>query len=188
MTGWLCVSAVEAELGELPGGPVGIGLCDALLGTAALLARRRPEGVVFVGTAGALPGSGLPIGAVIEARSVQLGDAALALGLGYSPRHPPALTAPPRFGLPAADVVTNLAITTDPALAAAYAARAQVEHMEAWGVALACERAGVPWACVLGLTNAVGPEAHAQWLANRGACEAAARRAVAAFVLPPAAR
>lgn len=188
MTGWICVSAVAAELGELPGQPVGIGLCDALLGTAALLARHRPEGVVFVGTAGALPGSNLDIGAVIEARGVHLGDAALALGLGYSPRHPEPLLAPARFGLRTADVMTNLAITTDPALAAAYGERAQVEHMEAFGVALACARAGVPWACVLGLTNAVGPDAHAQWRANRGACEAAARRAVAAFVLPPAAR
>ena len=58
----------------------------------------------------------------------------------------------------------------------------------AWGVALACARAGVAWACVLGLTNEVGPEAHAQWLANRGACEAAARDAVRPFVLPRAAR
>lgn len=186
MTGWLYTSAVAAELGELPGEPVGIGLCDAMLGTAELIARRAPRGLVFVGTAGALPGSGLAIGSVIEARRVLLGDAALALGLGYSPRHPEALQAPPRFGLPAADVVTNLAITTDPALAAAYARTAAVEHMEAYGFALACTRAGVEWACVLGLTNAVGPGAHAQWLANRATCEAAAR--AAAFVLPGATR
>lgn len=176
----LYCSAVAAELGDLPGEPVGIGLLDALLGTVALLARAKPEALVFVGTAGALPGSGVAIGDVVTASEVLLGDAALALGLGYSPRHPAPLQAQPLPGLRAVTVTTNLAITTDPALAARYAGAAQVEHMELYAVGLACQRAGVRFGGVFGVTNRVGPGAHAQWLANRGACEAAARRAARA--------
>jgi nucleoside phosphorylase len=174
---WTYASAVTSELGDLPGAPVGIGLCDALLGTSALIQSQRPEFLVFVGTAGALPGSGLPIGGVIQVDTVRLGDAALALGLGYSPRHPEPLRANTLPDLPAVDVVANLAITTDPDLAQRYAAASKVEHMEAYGFALACTRANVPWACVLAITNAVGPDAHAQWRAHRAACEAAARAA-----------
>jgi len=171
----LYASAVASELGDLPGAPVGIGLCDALLGTAELLRSQRPDLLVFIGTAGALPGSGLAIGAVVQVHTVRLGDAALALGLGYSPRHPEPLLASALPGIPAVDVVANLAITTDVALANRYAVFSKVEHMEAYGFALACTRANVPWACVLAITNEVGPEAHAQWKKNRDACEVSAR-------------
>lgn len=176
----LYCSAVAEELGDLPGEPVGIGLLDALLGTVGLLARAKPEALVFVGTAGALPGCGISIGDVVTAREVLLGDAALALGLGYSPRHPGPIQAHPVPGLRAVTITTNLAITIDPALAARYADGAQVEHMELYGVGLACQRAGVRFGGVLGITNDVGPGAHAQWVANRATCEAAARRAARA--------
>jgi nucleoside phosphorylase len=160
----LYASAVASELGDLQGAPVGIGLCEALLGTAALLRSQRPELLVFVGTAGALPGSALAIGAVVQVRTV-----------GYSPRHPEPLLARALSDIPAVDVIANLAITTDMVLATKYAEHSGVEHMEAYGFALACTRANVPWACVLAITNEVGPEAHAQWKKNRDACEASAR-------------
>jgi hypothetical protein len=120
------------------------------------------------------------MGTVVQAHTVRLGDAALALRLGYSPRHPEPLRAHGLEGLQTVDVVANLAITTDPDLALRYAATSQVEHMEAYGFALACNRANVPWACVLAITNEVGPDAHAQWREHRSACEAAARVAAAA--------
>ena len=63
------------------------------------------------------------------------------------------------------------------ALTAARGARWQVEHMESWSVAAAAEAAGVPFVALLGITNEVGPEAHAQWLANRAAVESAVRDA-----------
>ena len=178
----LHASAVASELGDLRGEPVGIGLLDALLGTMRLITSQGPHHLVFVGTAGALPGSGLNIGDVICAREVQLGDAALALGLGYSPRHPGALSGRAVPGVPGVVVITNLAITTDRELSARYAGSAQVEHMEAYGFALACERAGVAWSCLLGITNEVGPGAHAQWVANRARCEDAAREAARTLV------
>ena len=48
--------------------------------------------------------------------------------------------------------------------------------MEAYGAALACQDAGVPFCVVLGVANQVGPEAHAQWKAHRVEAEQAACR------------
>lgn len=80
-----------------------------------------------------------------------------------------------RLGVPSHDVLTVSAITTDPGITATYAKHWQIEHMEAWAVAWAAQQAGVPLVILLGVANQVGPNAHAEWLANREAAEAAAR-------------
>jgi futalosine hydrolase len=140
---------------------------------------------VLVGTAGAYPG-GPPIGSVVCARRVGWAHGVAELGLGYVPRAPEDLETDPdlraQLGLPEADVVTVGAITTSPELAAVLARRGQVEHMEAWSVARAAQRAGVPFAAVLGVTNEVGPDAHAAWKANREEVEARARQAAAVLL------
>lgn len=172
----LIVAAVPEELGELPGLALGIGLVAA----TATLARRLAAGdvgrVLLVGTAGALPG-GPAVGSVVQGGRLGLGAPAVHLGLGYQPGAPPVLVGLD-LGLPPADVLTQLAVTTDPGLVARLAPW-QVEHMETYGAAWACHAAGVPFGCVLGITNRVGPDAHAEWRANRGAVEAAARAALA---------
>jgi purine-nucleoside phosphorylase len=93
----------------------------------------------------------------------------------------PALSA--RLGLPSSAVLTVPAITTDPEMVTALTGAAggpwAVEHLEAAAVALACAAVGVPFACALGIANRVGPDAHAEWLANRAAAEAGARAAAA---------
>lgn len=181
----LFVAAVPAELGDLPGEPLGIGLVAASASMATLLVTRRPAAVVLVGTAGAFVGPDAPaVGSVIVGRRLGLGSAAVALAVGYQPGAPAPLHADPTLlaalvaGHPsplAADVLTNLAITTSPELSATFGAAWGVEHMETFGAAWACHAARVPFACVLGITNRVGPDAHAEWRANRGAAEAAAR-------------
>lgn len=179
--GLLVVAAAPTELGDLSGEALGVGVVRATAATARRLARGEVDGVVLVGTAGALPG-GPEIGAVVAARRVSLGSTAAALGLGYVPLAPPPLAGDAglraRLALPEVDVVTHVAITTDPALADRVAAEASVEHMEAYGVAWACAEAGVPFVAVLGITNRVGPDAHAEWMAHRAEAESAARDAV----------
>lgn len=171
------MAAVPAELGDLPGRAVGIGLVAAAVATARLLAEARPERVVLVGSAGAFPGSGLAPGQAVVGGRLGLGAAAVTLGLGYQPGAAAPLRAPAVAGVdaPVADVLTNLAITTDPGLVAAFAAEWSVEHMETFGVAWACREAGVPFVPVLGIANRVGPDAHAEWKAWRDRAEAAAR-------------
>ncbi len=169
---WI-VAAVPEELCGHPGFAVGVGLVAAAATMSARLAADAPDAVVLVGTAGAYPG-GPPIGSIVTARSVALGSGAAALGLGYVPQRPPSLPAVPIPDLRRAAVVCCTAITTDPALAEALGREGDVENMEAYAVAWACARAGVTFAAVLGITNAVGPDAHAQWKANRDQAQAAA--------------
>ncbi|MCB9664613.1 MAG: hypothetical protein H6732_10915 [Alphaproteobacteria bacterium] len=181
----LVVAAVEAELGPLEGVALGIGALRAAAAAARLLAVRRPEAVVLVGSAGAYPGGPAPGGAVASARLGLEGGVA-DLGRGYDPAPAPVLASDEalaaRLGLPRADVLTVHAVTTDPALVAARAGAWGVEHMEAWGVAWAAAEAGVPFVAVLGLANEVGPQAHAQWRVGRAAAERAAQEAVRRLV------
>jgi nucleoside phosphorylase len=80
-------------------------------------------------------------------------------------------------GARAADVATTLAITVNDD-AAGFIAResaTEVEHLEAFAVAIACAAAGVAFAAVLGVANVVGARAREQWQANHH--RAAARAA-----------
>jgi purine-nucleoside phosphorylase len=178
------VAAVREELGDLPGEVVGVGAVRAANAAATLLATRRPSSVVLVGTAGRYAG-GPPIGAVVQAARLGWVDGAAALGRGYVPLPPEPLVADvalrSALGLPEAHVLTTGAVTTDLELAARLGASWGVEHLEAYAVALACERAGVRFAAVFAITNDVGPDAHAQWLAHRHAAQDSALRAVAAL-------
>ena len=174
------VAAVGEELGPVPGSVLGVGMIAAAASAAKLLALERPDAVILIGTAGAFAG-GPAVGSVICARNVGLGCPATSLGLGYIPRAPGPIACDDdlreKLGLPAANVLTNLAITTDPALAERFATEWQVEHMEAYAVAYACADAGIPFAAVLGITNRVGPTAHAEWLRFRLSVGEAARAA-----------
>lgn len=192
----LLCAAVEAELAALgplqPGvrtAAIGIGPVEAAFGAAEALSLDGIECAILLGTCGALPGSGLGIGeAVVVERSV-LTSSDAAAGLAYVPgpmqreaRADEALVA--RLGLPLRRVgcATVVAITRDAAHAAAEASHTgcEVEHLEAYAFLRAAERAGVPALCVLGVSNDVGPEAHAQWLAHGDEAAAAAVRAVLA--------
>lgn len=172
------VAAVGDELGSLPGTVLGVGVVPAAAAAARLCAEARPDAVLFVGTCGAYPG-GPKVGAVVAATEVVLGDAAAILGFGYVPRAPGPIPADAallaRLGLPGARVLTAVAISTDPGLARRYAELAEVEHMEAFGVAWACREAGVAFGAVLGVANEVGPDAHSQWLHHRIAMQRAAQ-------------
>lgn len=179
----LLVAAAREELGELPGEPLGVGPVAAGVRMARLLAERQPSGVVLIGTAGSYAG-GPAIGAACKVRRVGLVDGVAMMGLGYTPRPPAPIPCNPRLlsyiDLPACDVLTVGAITTDPLLTERLRDGWQVEHLEAFGAAFACVDAGVPFAAVLGIANRVGPDAHAQWLTHRSAAQAAAREAIVA--------
>lgn len=177
----LLMAAVREELGDLEGRVVGIGPIVAAATAARLIEQERPERVLLIGSAGSYPG-GPAIGRAIIGERYGMSWGVAAMGLGYVPRPPAAVDADPevldRLSLERHQVLTAGAVTTNLTLAERLADGWTVEHMEAFGVALACQQAGVPFACVLGVTNDVGPEAHTQWLAHRDAAQAAARDAV----------
>lgn len=178
------VAAVQAELSELPGRALGIGGLRAGIAMASALAASpvRPPAVILVGTAGAYPDAGLAVGQVVAGRRLGWGHGGATAGLGYVPAAPGPLFADEALGraasVPRVDVLTVDAITTDPALTGTFGEAWAVEHMETWAVAWACREHGVPFVPILGLSNVVGPQAHAQWKAHRGEAEAAARAVV----------
>jgi futalosine hydrolase len=164
---------------------VGIGLPTAAVGTAMHVAELRPRAVVLVGTCGAYMGSELAIGDVVVPRRVRLVDAAVASGSAQFPEpmsividtHRVLTQALAATGSRVADVATTLAITVDDAVAEriARAAGASAEHLEAYGVATACAARGVPFAAALGVANAVGARARAEWrVHHRSSAQAAA--------------
>lgn len=181
----LILAAVEAELFQMSGFCVGVGPVRAAVGATRLILGHQPQAVIMVGTAGALC-SDHPLSSVIVARRFGWAHSGAILGAGYVPLPPEDLDADPglvaSIGLPQADVVTVGAITTDAHVADELRKRWQVEHMEAYSVALAAASLGVPFTAVLGLSNQVGPNAHEEWKANRHAAESAARDAVSKWL------
>jgi nucleoside phosphorylase len=177
------VAAVDAELGDLGGVALGVGPVVSAARMARVLAVDRPDAVVFIGTAGAYVG-GPAVGGAVQARRFGLADGAAAMGLGYTPRPPAPVRADlrvlPDVALPLADVLTVGAVSTDPLLASRLSDDWQVEHLETFGAAWACQDAGVPFTAVLGIANRVGPDAHVEWLTHRVAAQDAAREAVRA--------
>ena len=134
--------------------------------------------VWLLGSAGAYPGSGLELGEVVIGASHHLAlDLARGHALAPLPRHaaphlPPAAAADSTLRRVA--TVTTGAVTTAPADAARLAALGQVEHLEAFSVARWAERARIPFAALLAISNHVGPDAHSQWQNWRTRAEHAA--------------
>jgi purine-nucleoside phosphorylase len=170
----LLLGAFPPELGELMATPpagwitacTGVGALMAAATTARLLAERRPETVLFVGTCGHYDGR-LKTGDLIwgeEAIATSLGEVS---GETYRPeiertRWKATLPGP----LPGHAVAVPPAITVTREGAALLAKIAPAEHLELTGVYAACAAAGVPAGAALAVVNEVGPEAHAQWKAN----------------------
>lgn len=170
------VAAVATELGTLPGTAVGVGPVAAAVSAGRLLEKEKVEAVILLGTAGAFPG-GPPPGSLVASRVLGFADPLGAAGIGYIPLLPSPLSGDPglilRLKLPEARVLTSLGVTTHPGLSAHFGESWEVEHMEAYSVAYACAQVGVPFVALLGITNWVGPDAHAEWRANRAGVEAA---------------
>lgn len=177
---------------------VGVGLVEASAGMASLLsevAGLKPAAVVLIGTCGALPGSGLPVGEVVSVARGRVVDAGVLSGRAELPspmpavvdadgtllsRFAPWLPTPAARGLTA---LTTLGITTDDTLAAELAPHGAIEHLEVFAVARACACAGVPWCALLGVANPVGAAGRAAWRANHVRASARAAEVAHAALL-----
>ena len=167
----------------------GVGLVEAAIGATAAIAEVKPDAVMFVGTAGSYPGRrpDLALAGVVAARRLVLWADGVAAGDAYLPPALPTTqetTATLRriaaaAGVLVADVACPLAIASRPAAVgrAARSLACDVENLEAFAVARAAVTAGLPFAAILGISNAVGPSAHAAWKRNATRAAAAACRA-----------
>ncbi len=171
---------------DLDVAPIGIGLVDAAAGLTRRIVSRAPGLVVFVGTCGAAPSSGIAIGDVVAGTSVRLVDAAIAEGRAAIPFASEAIDLDPGMrdalvaaGARAATIANTLGVTTDDDLAATLASLGEVEHLEAYAVARAsrlasADDAPIRCAITLGVANRVGVEGRAEWRANHVAASARA--------------
>jgi nucleoside phosphorylase len=170
----------------------GIGLPAASIGSAVRLGELEPRSVVLLGTCGAYRGAGLSIGDVVVARRLCLVDPGALAGTAQFPEpmemeaeaHAPITEALIALGARPCRVATTLAITVDDGAAAliGQGTGADVEHLEAQGVAMACASRRVPFAAVLGVANFVGAGGRAEWLANHRRAEAAAGASVLQWI------
>lgn len=176
------VCATSEELGPFPGLELGLGSVLVAAKLASHLERTRPDAVLIVGTAGSLPG-GPPVGSVVAAKRIGFSPGVAAMGLGYVPKPPPPIFCDPTLvaalALPEVDVLTVGAVTTDSVLVGRLSDGWDCEQMEAYGAAIACQQAKIPFAAVYSVANLCGPEAHRQWLAHVSEARDALHQALA---------
>ncbi|MBW2284450.1 MAG: futalosine hydrolase [Deltaproteobacteria bacterium] len=165
-------------------GVVGIGPASAALALGVFFTLERPGMALMVGSAGALPESGLAVGDLVTAeteilaelgaiREAGIGDAA-RLKLTDTPQEialdpsavrnlteAAAAVAPVHCGR----VLTVMGIPAGPEQAAARTRhfRAVAENMEGYALALAGRRFGIPVAEVRGISNAAGDRDKSRW-------------------------
>ncbi|GAA1590749.1 futalosine hydrolase [Actinoplanes couchii] len=158
---------------------VGVGPAAAAAGTARLLTSRPYRAVISAGIAGGFPGRADIGGLVIATRSIAADLGAESpggflpveeLGFGSSVLEAdPVLVKALRDALPTAvpgDVLTLATVTGTAATTDRLATRfpqAVAEAMEGYGVAVAAEGAGVPFAELRAISNPVGPRDRAAW-------------------------
>jgi nucleoside phosphorylase len=182
----LIVAAYPPELGTISGRAVGVGLITAAAGTERALAEARPERLILVGTAGALPGSRLAIGSIVV-----VSRALLIVRAGeYVPAILPTIAEADatfagecarRLGASLVTAASGIGITSSDEEAARLGALAAVEHLESFAV-LSVAQGRAAATAVLAIANTVGSRAQEEWRANRVAAEAAAMAAVAKLV------
>ena len=170
----LLVSAFAPELGPLaadtpPGweiATVGVGAVSAAAATAALVADRWPEAVVFLGTCGRYD-QRLPLFECLWATEALASSLEELRGGAYRPNIERCRWSASLPGaLPGHAVVVPPAITCTREGASLLGALGPVEHLELTGVFEACRLTGVPCGAALVVVNDVGPDAQSQWAAN----------------------
>lgn len=168
---------------------LGVGVVEAAIAAAEFVTAASPpyDFAVFVGTAGAVVPTlteepEVLVGTAVELVSsdVLTGDAEIPGPMPVTCRLDDDFVAAARsVGCRPVRVANTVAISVTEAQAARIGARAQAEHLEAFGFARAAARAKVPCGVILGVANRVGPAGRLEWRARH---EAASRRAAALAV------
>lgn len=163
----------------------GVGKANAAGATAATLFSLKPQLVLSIGLAGLLPSvpaSEPQLGDLAAIRSASFGDEGVQTTRGFLPMAsvgfpivgakgerlsaaPEALRAASQLCGHQADVATvsTCSGTNDSAAACAAQTGAGLEDMETAAVALACDRAGVPWCGVRAISNTTGDREAQIW-------------------------
>jgi futalosine hydrolase len=198
---WHDVGEKSVHVGSLGNDPVylgvvGIGAVSAALSLGIFLSATGADRVIMVGSAGALPGSGLSVGDVAVATSEIMAELGVCSGPGMGDVALLALQGLHQelpLDLPLAEAIaeaasvsshvrvgkflTVMGVSADREQAEARARRFSVllENMEGFSLALAGQRFGVQAAEVRGVSNPAGTRDKSRWdlpLANERAQQA----------------
>jgi hypothetical protein len=150
---------------------LGVGVLESMYRLGALGESLHGKDILFVGTAGILGPFSNPWLVTVE--SVEWLPTGDRLGHSYSvPKHPPLSTRsiPSLVAkLPVARCFCGPSVSIDSQVVETLTV-SSIENIELYGVAqriLPCARS---FSVILGVTNAVGPESHAQWKSNWKEC------------------
>lgn len=172
--------------------PVGIGAIAAASTTTALIAQHAPSHILFTGTCGILTPSPLSIGEVVRAKTIHLGDIGALAGDNHLPE---AMTTPitsihfldSQNSIPERDVFCPLAIThseTGAALLRQNFPGGCVENLECFAVAWAATQNRLPFEAILGISNTIGPNGHAEWKTHHERVSGVTQKQIILFVRP----
>ncbi len=163
---------------------LGVGVTSAALSLGRLIAFGLPQGAIMVGSAGALPGSGLGVGDVVAAEKEILAELGVLVGVGQGEAEQmgvpdlaqaldldrsltseviagAASLGPVRRG----SLLTVVGVSARPEQAEGRARRfrALAENMEGYALALAGRRFGFPTAEIRGISNHAGDRDKSRW-------------------------
>ena len=165
-------------------GVIGINIASASLALGFFLSKEKPEAIILVGSAGALPGSGLEVGDAVVADSEILAELGVVAGPGIGDIRPldqahmdqeipfdrslgdDLFTAAARSGHVTRGrllTVVGVSASQDQAEARAKRFQAVAENMEGYAVALAGRSLGIKAAEVRGISNRAGDRDKANW-------------------------
>lgn len=160
----------------------GFGPVDSAIETSRLLARGEYHRMLLFGIAGTYDPQQLPIGTACSFQQVALYGVGAGEGQDFQTAWELSLAeSSQKLELAGFEPTANLLLTVTSAAAnfdevkrrRVKFATAIAEDMEAWSVALACHRFGVPLTVIRGISNVAGDRDHSRWQI-REALEAAA--------------
>lgn len=167
---------------------VGVGPVASAIGTMRSVNALQPKYVLLLGSCGAYPGANLNVGDVVIPSAFVLTDYGMVAGTSASVGSAPSVLEIDTSWLgnetaeQSVHSATTFGITIDDNAAAAIGrfSRCDVENMEGFAVGMACKEAGVAFAAIFGVTNAVGAQGRAEYAQHaQGAAHATASRAFA---------
>lgn len=172
--------------------PVGIGAIAAASTTTTLIAHHHPTHILFTGTCGILTPSSISIGDIVRAKTIYSGDIGALSGDNHLPEVmntpiTPTQFITPKNKIPQYDVFCPLAIThseTGAALLRHNFPSGVAESLECFAVAWCAVQHQIPFEALLGVSNTIGPNGHAEWKDHHEHVSRATQEQIFLFVRP----
>lgn len=160
---------------------LGVGLVSAASRISSILEHHSISRILFTGTCGVLTPAIVSIGDIVRARTLYSGDTGAFDGANHVPDLMPTTVTPARFLEPRrfvqdCDVLSPLSITHSEDGATVLRNRFPdgiVENLECFAVAWNAALRAIPFEAILGVTNIIGPNGHAEWRAHHERVSAA---------------